>query len=56
MLQTPVQLDVTIPASHTVWYANPVWLIVGAGVILLFIVLAIMARRRDSGTTTTVIR
>ena len=55
MLQSPVKVDITIPASHTVWYADPVWLAVGAGVILLLIVLVFMARRRDSGTTTTVI-
>ena len=56
MMQSPVKVDVSIPASHTTWYADPMWLGIGAAVVLLIIVLAVMASRRDSGTTTTVIR
>jgi hypothetical protein len=52
-----VKVDVSTPATHTVWYADPVWLGVGAVVVVLIIVLAVMASRKPDGkTTTTVIR
>lgn len=56
MLQSPVKVDVSIPASHTTWYADPVWLGIGAAVFVLLIVLAVMASRGKADTTTTVIR
>jgi hypothetical protein len=56
MFQSAVKVDVSIPASHTVWYADPMWLGIGAVAVLVIIVLAVMASRRDKGTTTTVIR
>ena len=56
-MQGPVKVEVSMPASHTVWYTDPMWLGIGAGVVLLIIVLAIMASRKgESKSTTTVIR
>ena len=55
--QGPVKVEVSTPATHTVWYTDPVWIGVGAVVVLIIIVLAIMASRNSEGkTTTTVIR
>ena len=56
MMQAPVKVDVSIPASHTTWYADPVWIAVGAAVLLVLIVLVVMANRKGPATTTTVIR
>jgi hypothetical protein len=56
-LAEQVKVEVTTADSHTVWYTDPVWLGLGAVVVLVVIVLAIMASRRGEGkTTTTVIR
>jgi|SwirhirootsSR2_FD_contig_31_12756770_length_299_multi_5_in_0_out_0_1 hypothetical protein len=55
--QSPVKVDVHTTESHTVWYTDPVWLAIGAVVVLLIIVLAVAAARgRDSGSSTTVVR
>jgi lysylphosphatidylglycerol synthetase-like protein (DUF2156 family) len=53
----PVKVEVHTSETHTVWYADPMWLAIGGVVVLLIIVLAVMAsRNRDSGSTTTVVR
>jgi hypothetical protein len=55
--QGPVKVEVSIPASHTVWYTDPLWLGIGAVAVLIVIVLAIMASRSgERKSTTTVIR
>ena len=55
--QAAVKVDVSTPATHTVWYADPVWIGIGAAAALIIIILAIMASRKSEGkTTTTVIR
>ena len=55
--QAAVKVDLSVPASHTVWYADPVWIGIGAVALLIIIVLAIMASRGgDKKSTTTVIR
>ena len=55
--QSPVKVDVHTTETHTVWYTEPIWIAVGAIVVLLIIVLAVLAGRgRDSGSSTTVIR
>jgi hypothetical protein len=55
--QEPVKVDVSVPASHTVWYADPFWISVGAVAVLIILVLAVMASRGSEGkSTTTVIR
>ena len=55
--QAPVKVEVSTPATHTVWYTDPMWIGVGAVAVLIIIVLAIMASRKSEGkTTTTVIR
>jgi len=57
LAQDPVKVDVSVPASHTVWYADPFWIAVGAVAVLIVIVLAVMASRGSEGkSTTTVIR
>jgi hypothetical protein len=55
--QAAVKVDLSTPATHTVWYADPVWLGIGAVAFVLIIVLAFMAKRKGEGkTTTTIIR
>jgi hypothetical protein len=55
--QVPVKVEVSTPATHTVWYADPMWLGIGAVTVLIILVLAIMASRNSAPkTTTTVIR
>jgi formate-dependent nitrite reductase membrane component NrfD len=55
--QVPVKVEVSTPATHTVWYADPMWIGIGAVGLLVIIVLAIMASRNsEPKTTTTVIR
>jgi hypothetical protein len=54
--QAPVKVDVSIPASNTVWYADPFWIGVGAVAVLIILVLAVMASRGEKKSTTTVIR
>ena len=55
--QAPIKIDVSTSETHTVWYANPVWLAIGGIVVLLIIVLAIFAaRNRSEGSNTTVVR
>ncbi len=49
---SPVQVDVHTTETHTVWYTDPMWLIIGGIVILLVIVLLVLASRgRESSTT-----
>ena len=56
-LAEQVKVEVTTADSHTVWYTDPVWLGLGAVVLLIVIVLAVMAsRNREGKSTTTVIR
>ena len=56
-LAEQVKVEVTTADSHTVWYTDPVWLGLGAVVLLIVMVLAVMAsRNREGKTTTTVIR
>jgi len=56
LLQDPiVKVEVQTPATHTVWYTNPVWLAIGGLVAVLIIVLAVMASR-GRGSNTTVVR
>lgn len=47
----PVKVDIKTEPTHTVWYADPMWLGVGAVVVLVIIVLAVMASRRGGDTT-----
>jgi archaellum biogenesis protein FlaJ (TadC family) len=55
--KSPVKVDVHTTETHTIWYAEPIWIAVGAIVVLLIIVLAVLAGRgRDGGSSTTVIR
>lgn len=55
--QGPVKVEVSMPASRTVWYTDPMWLGVGALVVFVIIILAVMASRNgDKKSTTTVIR
>lgn len=55
--QAPVKVDVSIPASNTVWYADPFWLAVGGVAVVIILILAVMASKNgDKKTTTTVIR
>ncbi len=52
-----VKVGITTSNSDTIWYTDPMWLWIGAGVVLLIIVLAVMASRKTSTKrTTTVIR
>ena len=54
--QDAVKVDLVTSSSHTVWYADPFWLAVGGVALLIIIVLAIMASRNGTKSTTTVIR
>lgn len=55
--QDAVQVGITTSDSNTIWYTDPIWIWVGAGVVLLIIVLAAMASRgKSTKSTTTVIR
>ena len=55
--QEPVKVDVSVPASHTVWYADPFWLAVGGVAVVVILILAVMASKNgEKKTTTTVIR
>lgn len=53
--QAEIKVDIDDDAD-TVWYADPVWLAVGALALLVVIVLAVMAARggSDRGSTTVV--
>ena len=53
--QSPVKVEVTTTESHTVWYADPVWIAIGVVVFLLIVVL-LVAGSRSGKSTTTVIR
>ncbi len=50
------EVKVDISDGRTVWYADPVWLALGAIALLLVIVLAVMAARGGERDTTTVVR
>ncbi len=55
--QVPVKVEVSTPATHTVWYTDPMWLAIGAVAVLVVIMIAVMASRKgESKSTTTVIR
>jgi len=55
MLQDPtLKVEVHTSATHTVWYANPVWLAIGGIAALLIIVLAVVASRGREGNTTVI--
>ena len=55
-LAEQVKVEVTTADSHTTWYTDPVWLGLGAVLVLIIIVLAIVASRNGERKTTTVIR
>lgn len=46
----PVQVEITTEPSRTVWYTDPVWLVIGGVVLILIIALIISASNRG-GTT-----
>lgn len=55
--QDGVKIGITTSDSGTIWYTDPMWIWIGAGVLLLIIVLAVMAaRNKSTKSTTTVIR
>jgi hypothetical protein len=55
--QDGVKVGITTSDSGTIWYTDPIWIWLGAGVLLLIIVLAVMAARgKSTKSTTTVIR
>lgn len=55
--QDGVKVGITTSDSGTIWYTDPIWIWLGAGVLLLIIVLAVMAaRNKSTKSTTTVIR
>jgi hypothetical protein len=55
--QDGVKIGITTSDSGTIWYTDPIWIWLGAGVLLLIIVLAVMAARgKSTKSTTTVIR
>lgn len=55
--QDGVKIGITTSDSGTIWYTDPIWIWAGAGVLLLIIVLAVMAaRKKNTRSTTTVIR
>lgn len=54
---TPPKADIKVDidsSPNTVWYADPVWIAVGAIALLIVIVLAVMASRGGSDRTTVV--
>jgi formate-dependent nitrite reductase membrane component NrfD len=55
-LASQARVELVTSESHTVWYADPFWIGVGAVALVVIFVLAIMASRREPKTTTTVIR
>jgi len=55
-LAEQVTVEVTTAGRTTVWYTDPVWLGLGAVLVLIIIVLAIVASRNGERKTTTVIR
>jgi hypothetical protein len=54
VLAEQLKIEVKTTDARNVWYTDPVWLGLGAVVLLVIIVLAVMASRNKS--TTTVIR
>ncbi len=55
LLQDPtLKVEVQTNATHTVWYANPVWIAIGGIAALLIVVLAVVAARGRGGNTTVV--
>ena len=52
--QQPAQVNVQVQHSGRVWYANPVWIAIGAIALVVLIMLVVMASRGSSGGTTIV--
>ena len=50
-LQEPIKVEIETAPTRTVWYTNPLWLVIGGLVLLLIVVLAVMAGRRGGDTT-----
>jgi formate-dependent nitrite reductase membrane component NrfD len=50
------RVELVTSESHTVWYADPFWIGVGAVALVVILVLAVMASRREPKTTTTIVR
>lgn len=45
----PVQVEISTSESHSVWYTNPLWLVIGGVILILIIALIVSANR--GGTT-----
>jgi hypothetical protein len=57
MLQDPpIRVEVETAPTREVWYTSPMWLAIGAIVVLLIIVLAVVSARGREGSNTTVVR
>ncbi len=53
---TPVNVDIKLGDGRTVWYANPVWIVVGLlAVVVLGLVIG-MAARGGGGEGTTIVK
>jgi formate-dependent nitrite reductase membrane component NrfD len=55
-LASQARVEVVTSESHTIWYADPFWIGVGVVALVVILILAVMASRREPKTTTTVIR
>jgi hypothetical protein len=48
-------VNVNVRTEHAHWYANPLWIVVGAVVLILLIVVIVLSAR-GGGSSTTVVR
>jgi hypothetical protein len=47
----PIRVEVETEPTTTVWYTDPLWLVIGGLVLLVIIILAVSAGRRGGDTT-----
>ena len=50
-----VKVDVNLDDDRTVWYTDPLWIVLGAAAVIVVVAL-IAAAAKGSGSSTTVIR
>ena len=50
-----VKVDINLDEGRTVWYTDPLWIVLGAAAVIVVVAL-IAAAARGNGSSTTVIR
>lgn len=50
----PVKVDITLDDGRTIWYTDPMWIVLGAAAVIVVVALIAAASRGGAGGTTVI--